>query len=1099
VAELKHIERIYESQNTLRASLDAMQIAIESDNAHALTWKDNNATPVYYTAAMQYSWDGSTITYIDNEFGAVTAHGGFYTDEYLRWLTDSDHRIKFATGHILGQLNSVDVFDASATTFKIPASLTINSAVVTATIAGGGGMGGPFTELLVTDAASSSYIGLSTGFASAGKYFFGLRSFVGTGGGTDYTIHATQESGVLTVLKMLDEFNFYKYDAGHYAGAKRYLQYGGVDIIAGSGAFSLAPSATNVSMLDVVAGSISKTTAGVSKQIIQSSGFEQQAWNSTLSVFTTQSALGVGTDINGAYYGKLIVGDFFIRSKKISDISNITTETTFGALALYENQTPIVDKYQPIFSGIVDKTKIVPTLAARKFKITCTSGAKTFCGGFPYYPVTFEMANAFANVTGSYFFYWNSSGVLTVTNTPWDILTTAQIAWCYHNATDNFQMLFDDRHPGGSTSMSEADHAQEHLRNGTWIKSGCVLTASAALPATGASMACAVSGGVLADEDLFTTITGLTSANNIPLWSRVGTEAQNRLIEEIVGPIGIKTSGASPNVKMVWNKNTAGTWSEEPANTANRWYCSFCVVVPRINPTDGSIYRQVCWIVPQQEHSSLVNAQNETSATLLLGGLVLQEAKFIGKKIFKYENNATTTPDVELVQVQIISENRVTVINNLSIMHSMTTLRDAIDSHPIGALTGAVDSHSAMWGGGVKQNRLTFIDSADTQCKASSGLWVDLSSGTVTGISTPAITPTNLTETRIPFKSADSLIDHESLRANAATGELYAPSIGIGPPYWTPRAGYLIDAQTSNGAAGALSLYGVRSPTTAPAGQAGFVAQNNASLSINIVAYSTGTTSTTLGQDRAGATTIYSSGGPLLFGTYSAHPVYIGTNNATNLTIASGGAITATSSFAAGGAISNSIAGASAITTTNSTDGIYTAIGNNTALGYVGTTTDHDLEIRRNGTAVATINSAGLCIGGNLGNHVFETISADGIVAIRNSTARGANNVCGGVLFSGRNASGTDYTPHCFIEAKFESSSSAQARLETRLANSAGSPNKAFTIYSNGSIEAVGGFGCNTKAAQAAYALPANATNDATSYALNNAIKAALIANGICS
>jgi hypothetical protein len=959
VAELKHIERIYESQNTLRASLDAMQIAIESDNGHALTWKDNNATPVYYTAAMQYSWDGSTITYIDNEFGAVTAHGGFYTDEYLRWLTDSDHRIKFATGHILGQLNAVDVFDASATTFKIPASLTINSAVVTATIAGGGGIGGPFTELLITDAASSSYIGLSTGFASAGKYFWGLRGFIGTGGGTDYTIHATQESGVLTVLKMLDEFNFYKYDAGHYEGEKQYLQYGGVDMIAGSGAFSLAPSATNVSMLDVVAGSISKTTTGVSKQIIQSSGFEQQAWNSTYSIFTTQSALGIDTDINGAYYGKLIVGDFFIRSKKNSDISNITTETTFGALALYENQTPIIDKYQPIFSGIVDKTKIVPTLAGRKHKITCASGAKTFCGGFPYYPTTFEMADAFADVTGSYFFYWNSSGVLTVTDTPWDILTTSQIVWCYHNATDNFQMLFDDRHPGGSTSMSEADHAQEHLRNGAWIKSGCVLTASAALPATGASMACAVSGGVLADEDLFTTITGLTSANDIPLWSRVGTEAQNRLIEEIVGPVGIKTSGASPNVKMVWNKNTAGTWSEEPANTANKWYCSFCVVVPRINPTDGSVYRQVCWIMPQIEHASLVDAQNETSETLLLGGLVLQEAEFVGKKIFKYANNATTTPDVELVEVQIVSENRVTFINNLAILHSATLLRDAIDSHPWGAVTGYVDSHSAMWGGGVKQNKLAFFDSADTIGKSDSSLWVDLSSGTVTGISTPAITPTNLTATRIPFKSDGGLVDHAALTFESvaetlsSTNFLASNRIGIGiiPAY---------DFHLSK--AGNVSCVFASTATTSNSGYY-LGTSNGTGCGVLSFGPSAGTAGTYVSPN---ALTIYNaySGGINIAATNAAGVVNIFTGGSTAAKLALTINAAMLSSFK--GAVENTIAGASAITTTNSTVAISTAIGNSATVGYVGTTTNHDLEIRRNTVLIEKVIASGIEITGTI-------------------------------------------------------------------------------------------------------------------------------------
>jgi hypothetical protein len=758
---------------------------------------------------------------------------------------------------------------------------------------------------------------------------------------------------------MLDEFNFYKYDAGHYEGEKQYLQYGGVDMIAGSGAFSLAPSATNISMLDVTETSVSKLSEYISKQTFESGGVCNYTWDPTLLQYVlttslTSTRLGSITFLNsdGAY-------SFISGTPTGHAFMGLFSDARFGAAIIYEATTPIVDKYQPIFSGIVDKTKIVPTLAGRKHKITCASGAKTFCGGFPYYPTTFEMADAFADVTGSYFFYWNSSGVLTVTDTPWDILTTSQIVWCYHNATDNFQMLFDDRHPGGSTSMSEADHAQEHLRNGAWIKSGCVLTASAALPATGASMACAVSGGVLADEDLFTTITGLTSANDIPLWSRVGTEAQNRLIEEIVGPVGIKTSGASPNVKMVWNKNTAGTWSEEPANTANKWYCSFCVVVPRINPTDGSVYRQVCWIMPQIEHASLVDAQNETSETLLLGGLVLQEAEFVGKKIFKYANNATTTPDVELVEVQIVSENRVTFINNLAILHSATLLRDAIDSHPWGAVTGYVDSSSAMWGGGVKQNKLAFFDSADTIGKSDSSLWVDLSSGTVTGISTPAITPTNLTATRIPFKSDGGLVDHAALTFESvaetlsSTNFLASNRIGIGiiPAY---------DFHLSK--AGNVSCVFASTATTSNSGYY-LGTSNGTGCGVLSFGPSAGTAGTYVSPN---ALTIYNaySGGINIAATNAAGVVNIFTGGSTAAKLALTINAAMLSSFK--GAVENTIAGASAITTTNSTVAISTAIGNSATVGYVGTTTNHDLEIRRNTVLIEKVIASGIEITGTI-------------------------------------------------------------------------------------------------------------------------------------
>ena len=45
----------------------------------------------------------------------------------------------------------------------------------------------------------------------------------------------------------------------------------------------------------------------------------------------------------------------------------------------------------------------------------------------------------------------------------------------------------------------------------------------------------------------------------------------------------------------------------------------------------------------------------------------------------------------------------------------------------------------------------------------------------------------------------------------------------------------------------------------------------------------------------------------------------------------------------------------------------------------------------------------------------------------------------------------------------------------------------------------VGNFGCNGAVPQTAVTLPANATDLATAETLVNAIKAALIANGICA
>ena len=109
MAEQRHIERIYDTQANGKASLDAMQIMIESDGDHLFTWKDNTSpTARYYTGAAQKYWDGAAYTYLDNDFNDVTARGDIYGSEYIYHYGDTDTRLRFQDDQITVTAGNID-------------------------------------------------------------------------------------------------------------------------------------------------------------------------------------------------------------------------------------------------------------------------------------------------------------------------------------------------------------------------------------------------------------------------------------------------------------------------------------------------------------------------------------------------------------------------------------------------------------------------------------------------------------------------------------------------------------------------------------------------------------------------------------------------------------------------------------------------------------------------------------------------------------------------------------------------------------------------------------------------------------------------------
>jgi len=96
----KHIERIGDTDANIRANLDTLQIAIQTDSEETFVWANNGAT-FYHYAAAQYKKDaGGAVTYLDAKFNDLTANGDLFANEYIKRDGDAADYIRFENDKI---------------------------------------------------------------------------------------------------------------------------------------------------------------------------------------------------------------------------------------------------------------------------------------------------------------------------------------------------------------------------------------------------------------------------------------------------------------------------------------------------------------------------------------------------------------------------------------------------------------------------------------------------------------------------------------------------------------------------------------------------------------------------------------------------------------------------------------------------------------------------------------------------------------------------------------------------------------------------------------------------------------------------------------
>jgi hypothetical protein len=287
-------------------------------------------------------------------------------------------------------------------------------------------------------------------------------------------------------------------------------------------------------------------------------------------------------------------------------------------------------------------------------------------------------SKAHANAVGSYFFYFNSAGVITASAQGgafvWE--TEVPIASVYYNNSADSApwdgpgyILFDERH---TVHIPYSAQKQMHYSEGAVLKgTGFTITgtySTATGSGTVADNSYGIDTGSLIDQDFEHSFVPLVDNAGIgakyPVWYRIGSSNEWRWVINNVPYYG----GTNIN----YNLNTAGTYSLAETGSGN--YINMYAVT--WNTYGAANAQRFAWIMGQASYSSLALAQGENITSLNLTGLPAYEILGLYRVTMRCQSTYDDTgKNTRIEAVTRITDTRVniTISYNPSAAAAVTT------------------------------------------------------------------------------------------------------------------------------------------------------------------------------------------------------------------------------------------------------------------------------------------------------------------------------------------------------------------------------------------------------------------------------------------
>jgi hypothetical protein len=360
--------------------------------------------------------------------------------------------------------------------------------------------------------------------------------------------------------------------------------------------------------------------------------------------------------------------------------------TNVSMSAIQEGDLPALTSYETVFNGVEDPSLIAITYdaATRIFSVTYSTGAAWTVGGVRYtHAAGTVLTTLHANTTGSYYLYYNSSGVLTVANSIWNLLTDAPLASIYYNAANNggaADAVLQYEIHSGNKGMPNATHKYLHDTRGTQLLTGGVATGYALNSATANAINWTTTQGTIVDEDIQRTVTAqaLGGANTYRILFLTGTTAAPVWNWKDNAEDGIYTDATD----IYYNQNNAGTW-QNTAMTVDDKFVNYYIVATTAYNTP-----QIIVVMGQVLHADSAAASLATFNTDVANfGLFTNEAVVLYKVTY-YRKSATVPGNARISAFVQMNQNLVSPI----VSEKIEALEVGVDASTFTHLLSSADT-----------------------------------------------------------------------------------------------------------------------------------------------------------------------------------------------------------------------------------------------------------------------------------------------------------------------------------------------------------------------------------------------------------------------
>ena len=265
--------------------------------------------------------------------------------------------------------------------------------------------------------------------------------------------------------------------------------------------------------------------------------------------------------------------------------------------------------------------------------------------------VTEPVSLAHADIHGLWFYYFDQTGTLVTTQTPWTFeAPIAFVAMSMWSSTDH-ECIYcaNERH---GFSMPWAVHKNMHKTAGARHRQGEFHVGDYLINQDGSldsHVSFSVQGGTLYDEDLDLVITDsatptewgeqtLSPQAMFPMFYKWGPEGEWRRLATAIYPMALNPGG-----RPFWNEFDGINWvlTEMP----NNYYASTPIIVTNsnIHPVRG--------IVPQNISTNAVDATRDVIASMMLEGTPLEESVVLILAIYDTQDTFTNSVKARLVAI----------------------------------------------------------------------------------------------------------------------------------------------------------------------------------------------------------------------------------------------------------------------------------------------------------------------------------------------------------------------------------------------------------------------------------------------------------------